>query len=135
MTNDNMARNENENTALAEPKTEETRSPERYITPPVDIVESKEGLRITADMPGAKRESIDISVEEDVLTLRGALEYEPGRRTSLREFGPVNFFRQFKLGTHIDQEKIAAEFRNGVLTVRLPLAEKARPRRITVNAN
>lgn len=111
---------------------EATREPERYVNPPVDIYETQDGLTVLADLPGAAQDSIGISVEDGVLTIRGTVPEKESAGSDYTEFELVSYFRQFKLGEKIDQEKIQAEYRNGVLKLLLPFAEKAKPRQIQV---
>ena len=111
---------------------EVTRSQERYITPPVDIYETSDGLVVKADLPGVANDGLDVRVENHLLTIRGkATHIAPGDPV-YREYGLVNFFRQFELNERVDQNKISAELRHGVLTLNLPKAEQAKPRRIEV---
>jgi len=113
---------------------EETRSQEQYITPPVDIFENGEGLVVKADLPGVPKDGLDVRVENKLLTIRGkAMHVAPGD-VVYREYGLVNFFRQFELSDRVDQGKISAELKNGVLTLQLPKAEEAKPRKIDVRA-
>jgi len=114
------------------PSREETRSQEHYVTPPVDIYETQEGLIVKADLPGVARDGMDIRVENNLLTIRAnAAHVAPGDPV-YREYGLVNFFRQFELNERVDQSKISAELNHGVLTLSLPKAEEAKPRRIDV---
>jgi len=95
---------------------EETRSNDTYTRPPVNIIETEEGLILTADLPGAKKESLDVNVE-----------------TSLyREFELANYYRQFSIPESLDHEKAQADYTNGILTLRIPKAEVAKPKRIEV---
>ena len=111
---------------------EETRSQERYITPPVDIYETTDGLVVTADLPGVAKDGLDMRVENNLLTIRAkAAHLAPGGPV-YREYGLVNFFRQFELNEKVDQSKISAELKHGVLTLNLPKAEEAKPRKIEV---
>lgn len=112
--------------------TEVTRSPERYLAPPVDIYETPDGLVVMADLPGVAKDGVDVRVENGVLTLHGrASDVSPGD-TIYREFELVNFYRQFELSDKVDQTKISADLKHGVLTLRLPKAEEAKPRRVEV---
>jgi HSP20 family protein len=111
---------------------EETRSQERYVTPPVDIYETGEGLVVKADLPGVAKESMDVRVENNLLTIRAKAAHVAPGDPIYREYGLVNFFRQFELNERVDQSKIAAELKHGVLTLNLPKAEEAKPRRIDV---
>ncbi|HUK42175.1 MAG TPA: Hsp20/alpha crystallin family protein [Candidatus Acidoferrales bacterium] len=111
---------------------EETRSQEQYITPPVDIYEIGEGLAVKADLPGVAKEGLDVRVENNLLTIRGKAHHIAPGDPVYREYGLVNFFRQFELNEKVDQTKISAELKNGVLTLKLPRAEETKPRKIDV---
>jgi HSP20 family protein len=109
-----------------------TRDEERYISPPVDIYETGDSLVVVADLPCVPKDGLDIRVDDDVLTIQGKTSYSPPSDVFHREFGMANFFRQFSLSEEVDQTKISAQLRNGVLTVQLPKAEKAKPKQIEV---
>ena len=111
---------------------EETRSQERYITPPVDIYETADGLVVKADLPGVDKEGLDVRVENNLLTMRGKAAHTAPGDPVYREYGLVNFFRQFELNERVDQSKISAELKHGVLTLNLPKAEEAKPKKIKV---
>ena len=111
---------------------EETRSQERYITPPVDIYETAAGLVVKADLPGVAKEGLDVGVENSLLTIRGKAAHAAPGDPVYREYELVNFFRQFELNERVDQNKISAELKHGVLTLNLPKAEEAKPRKIEV---
>ena len=110
---------------------EETRSQERYVTPPVDIYETADGLVVKADLPGVAKENLDVRVENNLLTLRGKSGHVAPGEPIYREYELVHFFRQFELNERVDQGKISADLKHGVLTLTLPKAE-AKPRRIDV---
>ena len=114
------------------PSREETRSQDQYVTPPVDIYETQEGLVVKADLPGVARDSMDIRVENNLLTIRAKAAHVAPGEPIYREYGLVNFFRQFELNERVDQSKISAELNHGVLTLNLPKAEEAKPRKIDV---
>ena len=111
---------------------EETRSQERYVTPPVDIYENGEGLVVTADLPGVDKENLDVRVENNLLTIRGKPAYGGRGEPIYREYELVSFFRQFELNEKVDQSKITAELQHGVLILHLPKAQEAKPRKIEV---
>jgi len=113
-------------------KREVTRHPEYFVSPLVDIYETDEGLTLLADLPGVDKDGLKISVDEGILTLEGKVGERPRENLLMQEFEPVNFFRQFELSETVDQSKIGAELKHGVLTLRLPKAEKAKPRQIEV---
>jgi HSP20 family protein len=107
--------------------------------PPVDIFENDEHeLVLKAELPDLKREDIDIRVENNALTLSGQKKAEQEVNEDRyhrieRTFG--HFSRTFTLPTTVDTGKIAAEYKNGVLTVKLPRREDARPKQIQVQIN
>lgn len=114
---------------------EETRSQERYVTPPVDIYETAQGLVVKADLPGVAKEDLDLRVENSQLTIRGRANHAVRGEPLYREYELVHFFRQFELTENVDQENISADLKNGVLTLSLPKAEEAKPRRIEVQVS
>ena len=115
-----------------ETRPESTRTRERYVTPPVDIYEMPDGLVVTADIPGVTQEHLDVRVDNHVLTIRGQSAYTPSAEPSYREYELVNYFRQFELSDKVDESKITADLQHGVLTLTLPKAEEAKPRKIAV---
>ncbi len=111
---------------------EETRTAGRVLVPAVDIFESDENLTLMADMPGVDKEGLDVKLEKGVLTINGEVNMESRGKTLLQEFTSANYYRQFKLSEHIDAEMTTAELANGVLTLRIPKAESAKPKRIEI---
>jgi HSP20 family protein len=107
--------------------------------PPVDIYENDQHeLVLKAELPDLKREDIDIRVENNALTLSGQKKaeeeiHEDRYHRIERTYG--HFSRTFSLPTTVDTAKIVAEYRNGVLTVKLPQREDARPKQIQVQIN
>jgi HSP20 family protein len=103
--------------------------------PPVDIYETEEAFVLEAELPGFTKEDIEIELIEQRLTLRGerkqptAVKEEQYRRRE-RPYG--RFERSFLLPTMIDRDKVTAQFQHGVLTLRLPKSEAAKPKRITI---
>ena len=108
-------------------------------TPLVDIFETKEHeIVLRAELPGLKRDDIDIRVENSTLTLRGERKQE--KDVSKESFHRVErlygtFSRSFSLPTTVDTEKVSANFADGILTVKLPTREEAKPRQIQVQVN
>jgi HSP20 family protein len=108
--------------------------------PPVDIYQNgDQEVVLKAEIPGMKREELDITVENFVLTIKGEKKFSAGNEDVKEEqFHHVerrygSFSRSFSLPQTVDAGKVAAEYKDGVLTVRLPLREEARPRQIKVN--
>ncbi len=114
---------------------EETRSQEQYVTPPVDIYETAEGLVVKADLPGVAKDGLDVRVENNLLTIRGKAGHAAPGDPLYREYALLNFFRQFELNERVDQLKISADLKHGVLTLNLPKAEEAKPRKIEVKVD
>ena len=111
---------------------ESTRDVPSYI-PAVDIYESPEALTLVADMPGVGSDNVAIDVHDNHLTLRGTVTIEGEKeRVLLQEYGVGDYFREFTLGRTIDQTKIEASMKHGVLTLTLPKAEAIKPRKISV---
>ena len=105
-----------------------------FIRPAVDIFETDEGLTLIADLPGVTKEDLHVDIEQGLLTVQAkANSYLKGDLIK-REFLPGNFYRQFQLSDVVDTEKIAAEMKNGVLTLKLPKSEAAKPRHIAISA-
>ena len=104
-------------------------------TPPVDIFEEPNEIRILAEVPGVKPEDVKISVENNVLTVHGTkhqLAEEKSDRVHRYERSYGAFDRSFTLPATVDAEKIKARYEHGVLTLTLPKVEKAKPRQIEV---
>lgn len=105
-------------------------------TPAVDIFESdNHDLVMKAELPGMSREDIEVSVENSTLVLKGTKKFdtevkEEQYRRVERSYG--TFHRSFTLPNTVDATKVSAEFKNGVLTVKLPFREEAKPRTINV---
>jgi HSP20 family protein len=102
-------------------------------TPRVDIWENEKELTLVADIPGVEPAGLELDLRDNTLTIMGKVKPEEDRRYLLMEFGVGNYYRQFTLSEVIDQERIAANVRNGVLTLTLPKVEKAQPRKIQIN--
>ncbi len=111
---------------------EETRSNERYIRPAVNIIEDEEGLVLTADIPGASKESLDVNVEKGIRTISAPAQHTMPGTSAYREFELANYYRQFSIPESLDQEKAHADYVNGILTLRIPKAEVAKPKRISI---
>jgi HSP20 family protein len=105
--------------------------------PAVDVFEDKDAVKIVAELPGVKPEDVELSLENNLLTIRGEKKQEAEERSERvhryeRSYG--SFERAFMLPTTVDGDKISAEYRHGVLTVTVPKAERVRPREIPVRA-
>lgn len=111
----------------------------RGWTPPVDIYETDEHeVVIKVDLPDVKREDINVTFEQGVLTLRGERKFEEEthrEQFQRRERYYGAFSRSFTLPNSVDPTRISAAYKDGVLTVRLPQREEARPKQIEVSTN
>jgi HSP20 family protein len=114
----------------------------RPWAPPVDIYETENELVLKADLPDVELKDIDVRVENQTLTIAGERKFDApqqdgngnkGYHRIERSYG--NFVRSFGVPQTFDTEKIAAAFKNGVLTVTLPKKEAAKPRQIKVEVN
>jgi len=116
--------------------TEQTR-PGRVFTPAVDIFETDKEITLLADLPGVKTDDLNIDLHENVLTLDGdAQPFQKGDTTDiLKEYETGKYYRQFTLSQVIDQGKIEAELKDGVLRLKLPKVEAATPRKIAVKGS
>jgi HSP20 family molecular chaperone IbpA len=115
-----------------QPGQEPTRDVERYVAPPVDIYEDEQGLVVLADLPGVDPAGLDVRVDRGILTIQARAGHQAQGHPIHREYELRGFYRQFQLSEEIDSQRIAAELKHGVLTLRLPRIERAQPQRIQV---
>ena len=110
--------------------------PGLMFTPTVDIFETNQEITLLADMPGVTADDINIDIEKNVLTLTGNVKpWESADESDvLVEFEIGKYYRQFTLSQVIDQAKIKAELKDGVLRLNLPKVKEAKPRQIKVKA-
>jgi len=115
---------------------EQTR-PGVVFTPAVDIFETEKEITLLADMPGVQAADLNIDLHENVLSLDGEVNAPEGSGEAdiIREYRTGKYYRQFTLSQVIDQGKIDAEMKDGVLRLSLPKVEAATPRRIAVKSS
>jgi HSP20 family protein len=107
--------------------------PGRVFIPAVDIFETPQALVLVADMPGVAGDKVTLDLKENLLTIHGQVGPLPEKETRLgQEYAIGDYYREFQVGELVDKDKIEASVKNGVLTLTLPKAEKAKPRRIEV---
>ncbi len=104
--------------------------------PAVDVYESENAIEIKADLPGMTEKDIDVTVENNTLTIKGERKFENEEKRETyhrveRQYG--SFYRSFKLPNTVDVTKINANFRNGILELALPKKEETRPKKIAIN--
>ena len=114
---------------------EERTIPARTFVPTADIYEDQDSLKVVLEMPGVEKRNVDIRVEEGVLFVEGRLDLTKygGLQPLYTEYNIGNYARSFRLSNAIDQGKIGAELKDGVLSLTLPKAEKAKARTIQVS--
>jgi HSP20 family molecular chaperone IbpA len=115
-------------------KKEETTIPARVFLPTADIYETNDALNVVLEMPGVDKGGLDIRVEDGVLKIEGRLDFSKyqGLQPLYTEFNVGHYSRSFRLSSKIDQNKIGAELKDGVLSLVLPKVEEAKPRSIQV---
>jgi len=118
------------------PEGVERTRPHKVYTPIVDILERKDEIVVTADLPGVDEKSLDINLEKNVLTINGRVESEMPEpyRMAYAEYGVGDYQRAFTLSDEVDKERIHATMKNGVLRLVMPKATAAKARKIAVTA-
>lgn len=118
------------------PEGVERTRPRKVYTPAVDILERKDDIVVTADMPGVDEKSVDITLEKNVLTIYGMVEpqFPENQRLALSEYGVGDYQRAFTLSEEVDRDRINASVKNGVLRLVMPKAAAAKARKIEVRA-
>jgi HSP20 family protein len=113
---------------------EESTIPVRLFVPVADIYEAEHDLTIILEMPGVEKRNVDILVEDGVLNVEGRLDLTKyqGLQPLYTEYNIGHYARSFRLSSKIDQNKIAAEMKDGVLSLKLPKVEEAKPRSIQI---
>jgi len=115
-------------------KKEETTIPARVFLPNADIYETPNELKVVLEMPGIEKDNVEINLEDDILRVQGRLDLSKysGLQPLYTEYNVGHYARSFQLSSRIDQSKIAAEMKDGVLSLTLPKVEEAKPRTIQV---
>ena len=122
------------NTLVRENRENERGQSEQLIAPSASVVEAGDGYTLEVEMPGVNKDGLEISVENNELTIVGRRS-RPGLEGKLihRESRPENYRRTFELDPSIDADKIGAKIDQGVVTLTLPKAEHVKPRKIAVS--
>jgi HSP20 family protein len=115
-------------------KAQESTTPMRAFLPVTDIYETEQALTLVMEMPGVSKDGLVVNVDRSVLTIEGRINFDryEGLQPLYTEYNIGPYSRSFRLPSQIDQDRITAEITDGVVTLVLPKAEEARPRRITV---
>jgi HSP20 family molecular chaperone IbpA len=136
MTEEDKTMNENTN-VMKRPGDEAPAArsrPEPALTPPVDVIEDASGITLYADLPGVPKDKLQLQLEADSLTIEGevVLDAPQGMESGHAEIRVPRYRRVFTLSRELDSAKAAAEFKHGVLKLRIPKAEHAQPRKIEI---
>jgi len=110
---------------------------EAALLPPVEVIENAQGITLLADLPGVPKDKLNLNIAADTVTIEGAvhLSVPEGLEVNHAEVSIPRYRRVFTLSKELDAGKISAEFSGGVLTLRIPKAEHAQPRKIPINVN
>jgi HSP20 family protein len=122
------------NTTVRENRNDERAQMEQFVAPVSSVIEDGDGYMLQVEMPGVNKEGLEISVENNELTVLGRRSLPTMDGTLIhRESRPENFRRTFELDPSIDPGKISAKIEQGVVTLTLPKAGQVKPRKITVS--
>jgi HSP20 family protein len=122
------------NTLTRETREADRPQAEQFITPPASVTEIGDGYTLEIEMPGVKKDGLEISFENNELTIIGRRSFPIVEGTLIhRETRPENFRRTFEIDPSIDADKIGARIDQGLVTLTLPKAEHVKPRKIAVS--
>ena len=122
------------NTLTRENRDSDRAQAEQFVAPPASVIEGGDGYTLEVEMPGVNKDGLDVSVENNELTITGRRSFPAVEGTLIHhESRPENFRRTFELDPSIDANKIGAKIDHGLVTLTLPKAEHVKPRRITVS--
>jgi HSP20 family molecular chaperone IbpA len=116
-------------------KKEEKTIPGRFFVPNADIFETEDAMTVILEMPGVEKKDVSVALEEDVLRVEGQIDFSKyqGMHPVYTEYNVGHYARSFALSGKINREAISAQLEDGVLTLTLPKAKEAMPRRIAIN--
>lgn len=122
-----------ENTRVTS-KPNESARPEAALLPPVDVIEDATGITLYADLPGVPKDKLNLQLEASSLTIEGEVDLNTpeGMASGHAEVRLPRYRRVFTLSKELDSDKVSAEFKNGVLKLRIPKTEQMQPRKIEV---
>jgi len=106
---------------------------QRSISPAVDIFKDKYRLVMLIDMPGVSKDGIKVGIDNGIITISGQANIPQAGDARYWEFSPCHYQRSFELSPDVDQEKIEADYKQGVLSIYMPKKEKAKPKEVKVN--
>jgi HSP20 family protein len=120
---------------VTSPRFEDSELMQSTWSPAVDIYETENELVLTAELPGIDEKDVEIKVEDNTLSIKGERKFEKETKEENyhrieRAYG--SFFRSFSLPNYVDQEKISAEFENGLLKIHMPKKAEVKPRKVKI---
>ena len=132
-----LTKNEHASRTDAATRNEAGQRSDAALMPPVDVVEDSAGITLRADLPGVPKEKLKLQVEAGTLTIEGevSIAMPEGMEATYAEVSVPRFRRVFTLSKELDTGKVSAEFKHGVLSLRIPKAEHAQPRRIDIKVS
>ena len=137
--NDTTAVTRNESASRSDTATrhEAAQRSDTTLSPPVDVFEDSTGITLRTDLPGVPKDKLTLQVEAGTLTIEGevSIPTPEGMQATYAEVDLPRFRRVFTLSKELDTAKVSAEFKHGVLSIRIPKAEHAQPRRIDISVS
>jgi len=132
-----VTRNEQASPADAASRTEGGQHSNAALMPPVDVIEDSSGITLRADLPGVPKDKLKLQVEAGTLTIEGevSMPMPESMEATYVEVGVPRFRRIFTLSKELDTSKVSADFKQGVLSLHIPKAEHAQPRRIDIKVS
>lgn len=106
----------------------------RTVSPLVDIYENEEEILLHAEMPGVKKQNVNVNIDNGRLTVTGVRELAADGAVGWEEFGDVSYERAFSVPQSIDIKRVNAELKDGILALHLPKSEAAKPKQIEIRA-
>jgi len=132
-----ITKNEHASRTDAATRNEAGQRSDAALMPPVDVIEDSAGITLRADLPGVPKDKLKLQVEAGTLTIEGevSIAMPEGMEATYAEVSVPRFRRVFTLSKELDTGKVSAEFKHGVLSLRIPKAEHAQPRRIDIKVS
>ena len=132
-----LTKNEHASRTDAATRNEAGQRSDAALMPPVDVIEDSAGITLRADLPGVPKDKLKLQVEAGTLTIEGevSIAMPEGMEATYAEVSVPRFRRVFTLSKELDTGKVSAEFKHGVLSLRIPKAEHAQPRRIDIKVS
>jgi len=132
-----VTRKEHASRTDAAMRNESAQRSDAALMPPVDVIEDSTGITLRADLPGVPKDKLKLQVEAGTLTIEGevSIPMPESMEATYAEVGVPRFRRVFTLSKELDTGKVSAEFKHGVLSLRIPKAEHAQPRRIDIKVS